>query len=101
MSSRAEGALTNVASLARALRADGRVEIGERLPMDLLREDREIGAQLLRVERGSCRHGHRAIVPRHRVMKFLSIGGFLVFACVFVAGCGGSGGSSSSTGGEK
>jgi hypothetical protein len=33
-------------------------------------------------------------------MKFLSIGGFLVFACVFVVGCGSSGGSLSSPGGK-
>ena len=37
--------------------------------MDLLLEDREVGAKLLRVEGWASRHGHRAIVPRHRVMK--------------------------------
>ena len=58
-----------VQHLARLLRAGRRVEIRERLSVDLLLEDREVGAQLLRVEGWASRHGHRAIVPRHRVMK--------------------------------
>ena len=49
--------------LARLLRRHGRVEIGERLALDHLLEDREVGAELLRVQLRLRAHGHEVIVP--------------------------------------
>ena len=51
-----------VEHLRRLLRRRGRVEVGERLPVDLLLEDGEIGAKLARVELGLSRHSHLSIV---------------------------------------
>ena len=87
-----------VQHLPRLLRAGRRVEIGERLAVDLLLEDREVGAQLLRVEGWASRHGHRAIVPRHRVMKLSAATALLSTILLLAAGCGGSGTTSSSPG---
>ena len=51
-----------VEHLPRLLRRRSRVEVGERLPVDLLLEDREIGAELARVELRGARHSHGSIV---------------------------------------
>ena len=51
-----------VEHLCRLLRRRGRVEVGERLPVDLLLEDGEVGAKLARVELGLSRHSHLSIV---------------------------------------
>ena len=48
--------------LARLLRAVCRIQVGERLPMDQLLEDREVGPLLLRVELRTGGHGHPAIL---------------------------------------
>src|SRR6185437_1129747 len=88
-----------VEHLPRLLRAGCGIEVRERLAVDLLLEDREVGAQSLRVKRGSSCHGHRAIVPRHRVMKFRATAAFLLVTIPLVAGCGSSGGNASSPGG--
>ena len=53
-----------VENLARFLRRGRRVEVGERLPVDLLLEDGKIRAQLARVELGFRRYGHGPMVPR-------------------------------------
>src|SRR5207247_9147785 len=45
------------------LRARRGVEERARLPVELLLEDREVGAQLVRVEARLGAHGHRPIVP--------------------------------------
>ncbi len=52
-----------VEHLARLLRARSRVEERERLAVERLLEDREVGAQSSRVESGSRRYGHHRIVP--------------------------------------
>src|SRR4029078_6983854 len=48
----------------------------------------------------ASRHGHRAIVPRHRVMKFSAATVLLSTILLLAAGCGGSGGATSSPGGK-
>ena len=52
-----------VEHLARLVRAHRRVEVGERLAPDLLLEDREVRAELARVQLRLRRHGHPVIVP--------------------------------------
>ena len=52
-----------VQHLPRLVRAHRRVEVGEPLAPDLLVEDREIRAELLRVQLRLRRHGHPVIVP--------------------------------------
>ena len=47
-----------VEDLPRLLSRRGRVEIRERLAVELLLEDRKVGANLSRVELGRARHGH-------------------------------------------
>ena len=51
-----------VEHLARLLRRGRRVEERERLPVDLLLEDREVGAQPVRVQLLRCLDGHAPIV---------------------------------------
>src|SRR5215207_265687 len=41
----------------------GGVEVRERLPVDLVLEDREVRAQLVRIQLGACLDRHAAIVP--------------------------------------
>src|SRR5205085_10896261 len=66
--------------------------------MDLLLEDRKVGAQLLRVQRWASRHGHGAIVPGHRVMKLPATAVIALALLPLVAGCGGSSKQSSAPG---
>ena len=52
-----------VEHLPRLLRARGRVEVGERLAVEVLLEDREVGAELGGVERRRDLNGHVSTVP--------------------------------------
>src|SRR5512142_3025171 len=89
----------NVEDLTRLLGAGGRVEVRERLAVDLLLEDGKIRAQLLRVEGGwSSRHGHVAIVPRRPPVKLRATALIALAILPFLAGCGGSGSHSSAPG---
>src|SRR5436309_11581563 len=62
------GGLVEVAQLvehlARLVRADRGVEVGERLAAHLVLEDREVGAKLARIEFRPNFYGHQTIVPR-------------------------------------
>ena len=61
-----------VQHLPRFLRARGRVQVGQRLPVDGVLEDRKIPSHGVRIELRACGHGHTAIVPRRRAMKVLA-----------------------------
>ena len=53
-----------IEDLTRLLRRRSRIEVGERTPVHELVEYREIGAQLVHVERRGRLHGHGSTVPR-------------------------------------
>jgi hypothetical protein len=52
-----------VEDLTRLLRGHRRIEVREWLAVDLLLEDRKVGAQLARVERRASPDGQEVIVP--------------------------------------
>ena len=64
-----------VEDLSRLLRRRGGVEVRERLPVDLTVEDREVRAQLVRIQLGACLNCHRAYRTRDEQLHRDGCGG--------------------------